>query len=88
MVLLPNTDIEKALIVAEKLREEIEHSRMLPSKKDRCTASFGVTQLRDEEWQSAVERADVALYNAKENGRNQVVEGRVNRVSTVDEEES
>ena len=61
---------------------------MLPSKKDRCTASFGVTQLRDEEWQSAVERADVALYNAKENGRNQVVEGRVNLVSTVDEEES
>ncbi|MCG7490802.1 GGDEF domain-containing protein [Vibrio sp. Of14-4] len=88
MVLLPNTDIEKALIVAEKLREEIEHSRMLPSKKDRCTASFGVTQLRDEEWQSAVERADVALYNAKENGRNQVVEGRVNLVSTVDGEES
>ncbi|WP_252724257.1 GGDEF domain-containing protein [Vibrio hepatarius] len=75
MVLLPNTDIEKALIVAEKLREEIEESRMLPSKKDRCTASFGVTQLYDEEWQSAVERADIALYNAKTNGRNRVING-------------
>ncbi|WP_245986733.1 GGDEF domain-containing protein [Vibrio pectenicida] len=75
MVLLPNTDVEKALIVAEKLREEIEEARMLPSKKDRCTASFGVTQLHDEEWQSAVERADIALYNAKTNGRNQVIAG-------------
>ncbi|GLT19875.1 hypothetical protein GCM10007938_36580 [Vibrio zhanjiangensis] len=76
MVLLPNTDVEKALIVAEKLREEIENSRILPSKKDHCTASFGITQLYDEDWQSAVERADNALYSAKTNGRNQVVAGR------------
>ena len=43
MVLLPNTDIEKALIVAEKLREEIEHSRMLPSKRLLYSKFWGYT---------------------------------------------
>ncbi|WP_253809436.1 GGDEF domain-containing protein [Vibrio sp. RE88] len=73
LVLLPNTDVEKAVIVAEKLREAIKRARMLPSNVDSCTASFGVTQFNGEDdWQTAIERADQALYSAKENGRNQV----------------
>ncbi|ANW25967.1 histidine kinase [Vibrio coralliilyticus] len=73
LVLLPNTDVEKAVIVAEKLREAIKRARMLPTNVDSCTASFGVTQFSGEDdWQTAIERADQALYSAKENGRNQV----------------
>ncbi|AIS57033.1 histidine kinase [Vibrio coralliilyticus] len=73
LVLLPNTDVEKAVIVAEKLREAIKRARMLPTNVDSCTASFGVTQFNGEDdWQTAIERADQALYSAKENGRNQV----------------
>ncbi|MCG9677217.1 GGDEF domain-containing protein [Vibrio sp. Isolate24] len=73
LVLLPNTDTENAVIVAEKLREAIKKAKMLPSNVDFCTASFGVTQFNgSDDWQSAIERADQALYSAKENGRNQV----------------
>jgi len=41
---------------------------------DNITASFGVAQLRSEELpEQLIERADKALYSAKENGRDQVV---------------
>ena len=73
LVLLPNTDVDNAVIVAEKLREAIKRARMLPTNVESCTASFGVTQFNgDDDWESVIERADQALYNAKKNGRNQV----------------
>ncbi|MBN3574815.1 GGDEF domain-containing protein [Vibrio neptunius] len=73
LVLLPNTDIDNAMIVAEKLREAIKRARMLPTNVESCTASFGVTEFNgDDDWKSVIERADRALYNAKENGRDRV----------------
>ncbi|MCG9581111.1 GGDEF domain-containing protein [Vibrio tubiashii] len=74
LVLLPETNKNQAKIVAEKLRNVIERTTMLPSNREFCTASFGVSELlANEHWERLIERADRALYDAKNQGRNRVV---------------
>ena len=71
IILLPNTNGETAVGTAEKLRIGIE-SRQFP-KAGKLTASFGVTNfLITDTAVSAIKRADIALYRAKELGRNRV----------------
>ena len=76
-VLLPETDMETAAIVAERLRQSIAARPVCRSKdiKVFVTASIGVTLMRpdDETTESIFERADAALYEAKAQGRNRVV---------------
>jgi diguanylate cyclase (GGDEF)-like protein len=75
-IVLPNTDIEAALLAAERVRRNIErlvveHDEKLLS----VTVSLGVTQFdpeRDRSNQSIIERADKALYASKTAGRNRV----------------
>ena len=71
-VLLPKADLEGAVQVAERLRAAIEAHKIAGVK---VTASFGVAQyevgLADPP--AFVEKADQALYKAKESGRNRVV---------------
>ncbi len=71
-VLLPKADLEGAAQVAERLRAAIEAHKIAGVK---VTASFGVAQceagLGDPP--AFVEKADQALYKAKEGGRNRVV---------------
>ncbi len=76
-VLLPETRMEDALIVAEKLRAAMQSKTVtLPNGAELSfTASFGVACLRQGEDADAaikdlVERADKALYRAKNRGRN------------------
>ncbi len=71
MVLCPATKLSDAGIVAEKLRAAIAaHEFPVVGTK---TASFGVAELATgEKLEHAVERADAALYQAKENGRDRV----------------
>ena len=72
VVILPETSIEQAKVIAEKLRSCIE-THLFMNVSD-LTCSFGVTQLRgDDTEQSFLIRADKALYQAKEVGRNRVV---------------
>lgn len=70
---LPETDVEGATIVAERLRETIA-SMAIVSDGDRIsvTASFGIAGLNrtDRDWKQMLGRADVALYRAKQEGRN------------------
>jgi diguanylate cyclase (GGDEF)-like protein len=71
VLLLPETDINKAASIAEKLRTEIENNRF--SYVGKITASFGVTEfVPGDNDISFIKRADDALYRAKENGRNRV----------------
>jgi len=73
IVLLPETDVEGAVIVANKLRDTIEIFRddQIPRK---ITASFGITCLIEgDDENSFVKRADEALYQAKQAGRNVVI---------------
>lgn len=73
VVLLPSTDLDAAVAVAERLRLAINEAPM-QAIGAQVTASFGVTQLARgvEDWESTMRRADVALYRAKGEGRNRV----------------
>jgi diguanylate cyclase (GGDEF)-like protein/PAS domain S-box-containing protein len=69
--LLPDVEVAKALHVAEKLRAAIEKIDM--AEIGTITASFGVSIYTEGDTaESIMHRADTALYQAKENGRNRI----------------
>ena len=71
MVLAPNADLEAAYLIADRMRREIEQSPLVPAGIVTC--SLGCSQFRhDDTTDSFIQRADRALYIAKENGRNRV----------------
>jgi len=70
-ILLPDTNIEHCVITSEKLRKSV--SQMEFSNGLTITCSFGISQYKlNENLDELFIRADKALYNAKENGRNKV----------------
>lgn len=71
-MLLPETDQDSALVLANKLRQIIENARFNSGKGIvRITVSCGISQFRDGDLpESVFERADKALYQAKQMGRN------------------
>lgn len=74
-VFLPGTSTENAKVIAERLRAAVERKEIaLPSGEIiHATISVGFTErLENDTVQSVIERADKALYHAKENGRNRV----------------
>lgn len=76
--ILPTTDLESAVIVAENIRKAVHAKELLKrstnEKLGRITASFGVATLRaDDTPMALIERADRCLYAAKHAGRNCVV---------------
>jgi diguanylate cyclase len=76
-LILPNTSMDNALRVAEMLRRTVEHKEVInranQEKLGQITISVGVAQYRaGESLESFIERADAALYRAKQNGRNRV----------------
>ncbi len=72
IVMLDNTDIQAAQKVAEKLRQAID--RYKDEKLPHFTVSIGVVQGdENQSLENLVKKADIALYKAKESGRNQVV---------------
>ncbi|MEH6450088.1 MAG: GGDEF domain-containing protein [Oleispira sp.] len=77
VALMPETSAEEAKIVAEKLRTKVEGSPFNFKKEPvQITISFGISQFAPGETiEEVFERADKALYKAKDNGRNQVILG-------------
>lgn len=73
IILMPHTCAEEGRGVAERIREKLKGIR--PDGLGReVTASFGVTEfVPSENPDDLVNRADEALYQAKENGRDRVV---------------
>jgi diguanylate cyclase (GGDEF)-like protein/PAS domain S-box-containing protein len=76
-IVLPDTTLEAAQIIAERMREDVEGHALdaiRSTRVERITASFGVASL----WQGAarleelIDQADNALYASKEAGRNRV----------------
>jgi len=71
LIICPETDLDGALVLAEKLRKKLDEAKIPVAGRQTC--SFGVAQLmKDENIDAMVYRADAALYRAKENGRNRV----------------
>ena len=75
-IVLPRTNLGEASLVAERIRAALEAS---PVKSERAmiklTASFGVTTIRPEDSTTTLfQRADEALRQAKQQGRNRVAQ--------------
>lgn len=78
VAILPDTDLDGALIVAETIRRAIQAKELLKrstnEKLGRITASFGVATYRAKDTPALlIERADRCLYAAKHAGRNRVI---------------
>lgn len=76
VLVLPNTDIDGAAIVAERVRASIEArpTTLEDGRQLVVTASIGAAVCRPDESHSELFlRADAALYDAKKGGRNRVV---------------
>lgn len=71
IVLCPNTALDTAAVLAERLRERVANA-IFPGV-GKLTVSIGAAEcLTHESWDQWFARADDALYRAKANGRNQV----------------
>ena len=72
-IILPNTNKAQAVFVAEKVRKALEDNQHF--KVGQVTGSFGVAErMKAESLRSWYKRADNALYQAKNTGRNRVVD--------------
>jgi diguanylate cyclase (GGDEF)-like protein len=75
-IILPTVDQEGAMILAERIRENVEKTPFEGEHvqpKGMLTVSIGEASLTDDsDFDELIRMADLALYSAKENGRNQV----------------
>jgi diguanylate cyclase (GGDEF)-like protein len=78
-LVLPETDVEGALTIAETIRAAVEHAQvtMPDGTALRVTVSIGVAAMEPGrgEAESLIEAADVGLYAAKRIGKNRVHSG-------------
>jgi len=80
LVVFPETDFEKAAVLAERLRRAISQKTIqIKEEEIRITASFGVsgftssTSLKEVSYEAMISLADKSLYQAKKEGRNRVI---------------
>ena len=74
-IILPKTSLEDAVALATRIQNSLSIQSVAQLRAGAVTASFGVTEWRadDKELSSLLRRADDLLYQAKRDGRNQVV---------------
>ena len=76
-IVLPHCGPKSAQVIAEHIRSTIEDDAFTTAQGDfiKCTASIGVSYnlAKKESLKELLEQADIALYKAKHEGRNQVV---------------
>ncbi len=71
MIILPETQEDVALEIAERIRKSVETHSFVPIKQ--VTISIGLVRNRpDEDLEKLLNRVDSALYAAKNSGRNRV----------------
>ncbi len=81
VIVLPNTPISAAALMAERCRNQVLKKLIIGSDESGgkpiggITVSIGVSSIQDEnrDINKLIENADMALYQAKERGRDQVV---------------
>lgn len=73
LILLPQTNITGAVTVASKIKSAIKE-HIFTDKSLKITASFGVSQLLEEDDEiSLISRSDKLLYEAKKTGKDKVI---------------
>ncbi|MDD5300966.1 MAG: diguanylate cyclase [Gallionella sp.] len=73
LVLLPETDLTGAMLIAERIRQQVSQIK-LPKIPEGLTISIGLCEAKpDMELKTATSLADQALYQAKAGGRNRVI---------------
>ena len=75
LILLPETPLAGAQCAAEKLRQRImDHVHRIRDMEFNVTITFGVCEVKsDYDTEICIKRADNALYQGKESGRNRVM---------------
>ncbi|MCF6172474.1 MAG: diguanylate cyclase [Campylobacteraceae bacterium] len=73
-IILSNTNIDKALKVAEKIRSQVSTNDLkFQEKTIHITVSLGIAMLANDDILDTIfEKADKALYTSKQNGRNRI----------------
>lgn len=71
LIILPDTDKDSAYIVAERIRKSIQNHIFKQGIK--VTISGGIKEYQNESLDTLIDEADKRLYQAKKNGRNQIV---------------
>jgi diguanylate cyclase (GGDEF)-like protein len=75
-VLASHTGEEGAMLLAERIRENVAAIQTVRGRAIQITVSVGVARLQAKETAEAFfERADKAVYSAKRNGRNRSLLG-------------
>jgi len=78
VVVMKNKSQQRAHFIAEKIRSSVEELKLIQRKYNTylppMSVSIGIAQLEESDnWSSLFERADKALYHAKNSGRNRCV---------------
>jgi diguanylate cyclase (GGDEF)-like protein len=73
LLCLPDTDSSAALHIANRIRKQIAHSTLPACDTISLTVSMGIATYTGGElhWQQLISQADNALYQSKQQGRNQ-----------------
>lgn len=76
IVLLNDTQMQDALVIAERIRGSIEKQYLYdtPDRSIRFSISIGLSELESphQTLDDLIKKADIALYDAKKNGRNRI----------------
>ncbi|OEY86577.1 PleD family two-component system response regulator [Wolbachia pipientis] len=76
VIAMPDTNIQRAYIVAERMRNMIAQPFILSHNTVNITVSIGIALIQESDLENVnlfVERADKCLYKAKDGGRNRIV---------------
>jgi len=71
LIILPQTNLNNGLQVAERIRRQVEVEGF-EDRKEGITVSIGISQHQGEEMVDYIERSDQLLYRAKREGRNRI----------------